>query len=373
VTDQLSAAEAARRSAHPSSASLGETLHLGPARASTLASGAALRLTVKPTLYAVTQVGRVVNLVDKDILQRTSLAGLDAPRRLSKPVAGTVCEPVQLPTCDAEWIAPGSPAHRSGATIIYFHGSAFVALGLNSHRPFASRLARATGAQVLNVAYGLRPKHDLEDAVQHGIDAYHHAISRGVDPSRIVLAGDSAGGFMAAMVAIRMRELGLPMPAGQVLMSPATDSALEPKLECARRRPDDMFPIAMARFLWRVYITRNGTHEVEDGPVDCDLTELGPFLIQVGSTEMLRHDAELLTARLREAGVRVDLQVWDRAPHVFQMIGAINADARDATRAVCDFIRTVTDTTRIDREPRRRRRGSRARMRLVVGATQREK
>src|SRR5439155_17058513 len=105
----VSVAEVASRSAHPSADPLGQTVHFGPARVSTLASGLALRLTVKPSLYAVTQVGRVVNLLDKDILQRTSLAGIDASPRLSKPVAGTACEPVRLPTCDAEWIVPSSP------------------------------------------------------------------------------------------------------------------------------------------------------------------------------------------------------------------------------------------------------------------------
>jgi len=360
VTDQSELA----RAAHPSAQPLGQTVHFGPARVSTLASGMALRLTVKPSLYFATQVGRVVNAVDQDVLQRTSLAGVDAPPRLSKAVPETTCEPVRLPTCDAEWIIPSSPAARSGATVIYFHGSAFIVLGLNSHRPFVSRLARATGASVLNVAYGLRPLHNLEDAVQHGIDAYEHAIDRGADPSRIVLAGDSAGGFMAAMVAIRMRELGLPLPVGQVLLSPATDSRLEPKLECARRHPDDMFPLAMAKFLWHVYIARNGTHQVEDGPVDSDLTGLGPFLIQVGSTELLLHDAELLTTRLRAAGVRADLQVFDRAPHVFQLSTQINADARDAMRNVHDFIRTVTETPRVARHASNRR-SQRRRLRIV--------
>lgn len=360
MTDDGLAAGTAR-AAHPSAVPLGETVRFGPARVSTRASGLALRTTVKPALYTLTQLGRVVDRIDPDILQRTSLARFDAPPRLSRAVPGTTVTPVCLPTYDAEWIVPTAPARRTGATVIYFHGSAFIALGLNSHRPFVSRLARATGASVLNVAYGLRPQTNLDEAVQHGIDAYEHAVAAGADPARIVLAGDSAGGFMAAMVAIRLRELGLPLPAGQVLLSPATDSALAPKLAAARRQRDDMFPIAMIRFVYRIYISRNGTHDIEAGPVDHDLGGLGPFLIQVGSTEFLRPDAELLTRRLRESGVAADLHVWDRAPHVFQLSAPINADARDATRAVCEFIRRVTDTSDVGRVHR----GSRRRLRLV--------
>ncbi len=87
--------------------------------------------------------------------------------------------------------------------IVYFHGSALVTLGLNSHRRFVSRLSATTGAKVFNVGYRLAPQASIEEAVADGVDGYRYVLSHGFDPDRIVLAGDSAGGLMAADVASR--------------------------------------------------------------------------------------------------------------------------------------------------------------------------
>ena len=90
-----------------------------------------------------------------------------------------------------------SAARDSDRVVIYFHGSALVTLGLNSHRRFVSKLSQCTGARVLNVAYRLAPQVVIEEAVSDGFDAYRYVISLGFSPDRIVLAGDSAGGLIA--------------------------------------------------------------------------------------------------------------------------------------------------------------------------------
>jgi acetyl esterase/lipase len=331
---------------------LGQTKLIGPAHPTTKLAALACRTMGKPVIFSATMAGKVINGFDANILQSVSLAGLDAPRLLSPPAVGTTVRRVLLPSCKAEWIHP-TGRRTSRAAIVYFHGSAFVALGLNSHRPFVSRLVRMSGVPALNVDYGLRPLADLEDAVQQGVDAYEHVLRRGVDPSRVVFAGDSAGGFLAALVAIRLRDLGKPRPAGQILLSPVTDNDMEPKLTAARARPDDMFPMATLRFLHEVYITRNGAVEADRGPAQHDLAGLAPFLIQVGSNEMLRPDAELLTARLRASGVHADLEVWDSAPHVFQIGGQL-VDAQSATRSIVSYLTRMTQSG--PAQPARRRR-----------------
>ena len=73
-----------------------------------------------------------------------------------------------------------APAARdSERVIVYFHGSALVTLGLNSHRRFVSKLSAATGAQVFNVGYRLAPQVSIEEAVSDGLDAYRYVLSRG--------------------------------------------------------------------------------------------------------------------------------------------------------------------------------------------------
>ncbi|HSV38492.1 MAG TPA: alpha/beta hydrolase [Nocardioidaceae bacterium] len=322
---------------------LGETRTHGPAHPATRLSSVACRALVKPAILGGTLVGLTVNRVAPQVLQRTSLAWIDAPRLLAPPVSGVRVRRVQLPTCRAEWLQPRP--RRTSAAIIYFHGSAFIVGGLNSHRPFASRLAALSDVPVLNVAYSMRPKGELEDAIQQGVDAYHHAVSRGADPRRIILAGDSAGGFMAAMVAIRLRDLGLPQPAGQVLLSPVTDNHMESKLDGVGRWGDAMFPRATLQFINHVYIRRNGTVEADAGPAQLELAGLAPFLIHVGSGEVLRNDAELLTERLRASGVHAELDIYDQAPHVFQLTAPVNPDANAAVRSIVDFVQRTTQTS----------------------------
>jgi acetyl esterase/lipase len=332
---------------------VGETTELGPASLSTKCAAWGLRTTVKPGILAVTCLGRAVNGMNPRILQSVSLAGLDAPRWFTGPVSGTGTRRVALPTCDAEWIVPLG-GRETKATLIYFHGSAFVALGLNSHRPLVSRLVRESGAPALNVAYGLRPVSELEQAIEQGVDAYLHAVAHGASPHNIVLAGDSAGGFIATLVALRIRDLGYPRPAGQVPLSPATDRNMEPKYAASKRVPDDVFPAATLKFLHDVYFTRNGTVEADQGPVELDLTGLAPFLIQVGSREVLRPDAELLAARLRSSGVHADLEIWDRAPHVFQMLAPFSQDATRAIDNIVAFVRDAGSCHEADRPDRHR-------------------
>jgi acetyl esterase/lipase len=337
--------------ADPSSG-LGTDDFRGPSGPITKATALFARRTIKPTLYGVTQVGRVINWIAPAAVQRTSLAFVDVPAALAQPVRGTECEPVQLSTCKAEWVRPSAVAARSGATVIYFHGSAFIVFGLNSHRPMVSRLARMTGASVLSVGYRMRPTAELEDAIEDGVAAWHHAVESGADPAKIVLAGDSAGGFMAAMLALRLKELGLTLPAGQALMSAATDHRIEPKLAGVEAGGEDIFPRATVEFIYDVYITRNGTELPPPGPADGDLAGLGPFLIQCGSGEMLLGDSTLLAHRLRAAGVRADVQIWDSAIHVFQFMAGIDPDARRALGEVAKFITAVTATNRPRAVPR---------------------
>src|SRR5690242_18968011 len=105
------------------------------------------------------------------------------------------------------------------------------------------------------------------------------------------------------MTAVAVRDLGLAPPAGCELLSAATDSDMMPKYEAAQRIPDAMSPFEFLRMINEVFLLRNGGREATPSPVDADLRDLGPFLLQVGSEEALRPDSELLAERLAAAGV----------------------------------------------------------------------
>jgi len=312
---------------------------MGTANWHSVAEGYLLK-AMKPILFVLANVLLAVNRRNPQAVLNRSYDGAERALGWVRGVRGTSTEPVRLPNCPAEWVW-NSRSAADGPVVIYFHGSAFIALGLNSHRPLVSTIARDSGARVLNVGYRLCPRSLVEDAIDDGVDAYRYVLARGVKPENIVVAGDSAGGFIAAMTAAAVRDLGLTPPAGAVLLSAATDSDMEPKYQAAQNVADAMFPVNFLRLISEVFLLRNGTRGPIPSPVDADLRGLGPFLLQVGSQEMLRPDSELLAQRLAEAGVPVRLQVFDRAVHVFQAFAFSNPDARRALGQVAEFIKSV--------------------------------
>jgi acetyl esterase/lipase len=318
-----------------------ETSHFGPAcwQSSLLALLSAI--FVRPVLAALTILGLIVNRFRPEAMQRARLDVIDKPLRVIPALPGTEVTPVALPHCTAEWVVAPA-ACDSDRVIVYFHGSALVTLGLNSHRRFVSKLSAATGAQVFNVGYRLAPQVSIEDAVSDGLDAYRYVLSHGFAADRIVLAGDSAGGLMAADAALAARDAGLPVPAGQALLSPLTSADMSLKYRALKEHRDALFPFMTVKFIYDVFATVNGTRPPPLMPPEADLHGLGPFLLQVGTHEMLLNDTFALAERLRAHNVPVWVQVWHKAMHMFQLGFDVNPDARSAVDEVAAFIRHVT-------------------------------
>ncbi|WP_442928729.1 alpha/beta hydrolase [Mycobacterium sp. Root265] len=317
------------------------TVSFGPASWQSRALGVSTALTLRPVLGLLTLIGLLINRIWPAGLQRAHLDTIDRPLRLIRPLPGTVVTPERLPHCPAEWVA-APVATDSDQVIIYFHGSALVTLGLNSHRRFVSKLSAATGARVLNVGYRLAPQASIDEAVEDGLDAYRHALALGFQPGRIVLAGDSAGGLIAADTALAIRDAGLTVPAGQVLLSALTSADMDLKYRALRDHKDVLFPFMTVKFIYDVFATVNGTRPVPIMPAESNAAGLGPFLLQIGTNEMLRNDTFVLADQLTAAGVDVWVQVWDKAMHMFQLSFDVNPDARRAVEEIASFIGHVT-------------------------------
>jgi epsilon-lactone hydrolase len=317
------------------------TAHFGPASWQARLLAVLSAIFVRPVLATLTIIGMIVNRVRPEAVQRARLDMIDRPLRVIPALPGTDVTPVALPHCPAEWVV-APEAQRSERVIVYFHGSALVTLGLNSHRRFVSKLSQQTGAQVFNVGYRLAPQVSIEEAVSDGLDAYRYVLSRGFSADRIVLAGDSAGGLMAADTALAAREARLPVPAGQALLSPLTSADMGLKYRALKDHRDALFPFMTVKFIYDVFATVNGTRLPPLMPPEADLHGLGPFLLQVGTDEMLLNDTFALAERLRAHGVPVWVQVWHKAMHMFQLSFDVNPDARRAVDEVAAFIRDAT-------------------------------
>ncbi|WP_420753539.1 alpha/beta hydrolase [Rhodococcus sp. O3] len=264
------------------------------------------------------------------------------------PVPGTRRWPVKLPTCPAEYLAgPGVDTAVPGGqtTILYLHGGAFLCCGLGTHRQMVSRISAATGAPVLNVGYRMLRGHPIRHSVEDGVAGLRWLLAQGVPIERIVIAGDSAGGFLSFAVALESLRLGLGRPAGIVALSPLTDLDPHGKLDHPNSRHCALFPRravpALASLIERVDTARGAGHEPVGSPVDADLRGMPPTLIQTGSHEMTFADAELMAHRLGAAGVPCELQIWERQVHVFQAASAVVPEGARAVAEIGSFVRAL--------------------------------
>jgi acetyl esterase/lipase len=286
------------------------------------------------------------------------LAGL-LPR--SGPAAEI--ERIELDNCPAERIrSAGASGDRA---ILYLHGGAFFTCGLNTHRSFATRLSKAADACVLNVGYRLLPSHQISDAIDDGISALRWLRRRGYDGERIVIAGDSAGGYLAFMTALQAIQDHIAHPAGVATISPFTDPDPARKLCHRNANRCSMFTrralTVFDRYLQQAQLWDRPDHSSGRAlaPVDADLSVLPPVTIHASSDELLCADAELMAERLGDAGIRCDLHLWDGQIHDFPIAADVLPEGRRAIRYIGDFVKEVTAEpdelrSRRQREPRAR-------------------
>jgi monoterpene epsilon-lactone hydrolase len=259
------------------------------------------------------------------------------------------------PPIDGEWVrtvdgAGGEAANgtsngaTNGATngaLLYLHGGAYVFCSPRTHRVLTSRLAVDTGLPVLAPKYRLAPEHPFPAALDDALAAYQWLLAQGIPAGRIVVAGDSAGGHLAATLAAELCRTGRPAPAGIVLFSPWADLTCELSLEWDRECRDPYIVPALGRRFGMLYA---GEHDFEDprlALLRCTTTGLPPFLIQAGGADALRSDAEHLADVLTEIGVSCELQIWSGQMHVFQVLHMLLPEARAAMREAGRFVRTV--------------------------------
>lgn len=195
-------------------------------------------------------------------------------------------------------IRPDTPGPHK--VVLFLHGGGWVVCSNDTHQPLAIAIARATGAAVVMVDYRLAPEHPfpvpLADCLV-GLDwVRDHGAGHGLDPSRIVVAGDSAGGNLAAVVAAHAPDL-----AGQWLIYPVTDHP-DPAAYPSYTENDAGYGLSTAamRWYWSLY-AGNGP---DARPMQrSDLAGLPPALVQTAQYDVLRDEGEAYAARLSAAGV----------------------------------------------------------------------
>jgi monoterpene epsilon-lactone hydrolase len=238
-----------------------------------------------------------------------------------------------------EWLEPSGGRRPAASTLLYLHGGGYYFCSPRSHRSLVFALATRAGGPVFSVDYRLAPEHRFPAALDDALAAYRLLVAGGTPPESIVVAGDSAGGGLALATLVALRDAGDPLPAGGLLFSPWTDLAARGATLRTNDGADPMFSGAAIGRAARVYLgDADATHPYAS-PVYADLQGLPPLFIQAGSTEVLLDDARRVAANAKAVGVDVELQIWKKMPHVWQIFAPFIPEARQALDAAATFVR----------------------------------
>lgn len=259
-----------------------------------------------------------------------------------RPVEGTTFERVTLPHCKAEAVRTPSVEDR---VVVYLHGGAFVVGGRFLHRQLVSRIAERTRATVYSVEYRQLPQHPVSSSVADALDAYKHVLASGVPASKVMVMGDSAGGYLTFQLALAAEREGLPLPAGLVAMSPLIDFDGTVKLAAPSAETCALFPPncfdGLGKVVLRASLRAGESVSLPEAPSRAELARMPRTLIQASSAEMVYPDAESMTAALANAGAEVELQVWDHQVHIFQAAAGLLPEADQALDEIAAFTDAV--------------------------------
>uniref|UniRef100_A0AAU2JLI0 Alpha/beta hydrolase n=1 Tax=Streptomyces sp. NBC_00049 TaxID=2903617 RepID=A0AAU2JLI0_9ACTN len=219
-------------------------------------------------------------------------------------------------------------------TVVFCHGGGFVLCDLDTHDTTARNISRAAGAAVVSVDYRRAPEHRFPAAVEDAHAALcwagEHIEELGGAPEALVVAGDSAGGNLAAASLLLARERGGPAVALQVLIYPALDAAQD--TESYRTDAEGCFlTAAHMRWFWEQYLGPggDGTHPLAS-PLGADPAGLPPAHLVVAGCDPLRDDARAYGRRLAESGVPAVVDGHPGMFHGFLALAGVLPQAREA-------------------------------------------
>ena len=248
-------------------------------------------------------------------------------------------EPVSANGVKAEWTS--TPQADPANAILYLHGGGYVICSLDSHRHLAAEVGRASGARTLAIDYRLAPENLFPAPIEDTVAAYRYLLDSGIKPSRIALAGDSAGGGLVVGALLAIREAGLPLPACGWCISPWVDMEALGQSFTDRAEADPTVQKATILMMAEWYMGGADPRHPHAAPIHGDLRGLPPLLIQVGASETLLDDSVALARKAGAADVPVDLQIWPEMIHIWHIYFPLLSAARRAIQSGGHFVRNA--------------------------------
>ncbi len=265
--------------------------------------------------------------IDEAMAQMPLAEGTVAEPFVRSGVAGIECRPVEL--------ADDAPI------VLYFHGGGFRIASALAYRSYGSHLAAVLGARVLLVEYRLAPEHKFPKAVDDCFAVWESLLAEGIDTGRIVIAGDSAGGGLAASVTMHTLADGV-LPAGVICCSPWVDLTITADTYDTNAESDKLFSRTSAEEAAPAYLGGADPMNPIASPLFGDWDGAPPLLILVGDAEVLLDDSRKLADVAKAAGVDVTLSIYPEMPHIWTMSYPAFPEAVEGVTEMAEFVARVT-------------------------------
>lgn len=287
-------------------------------------------------------IDQVIELLKQADMGREGLsledrrASMDAMAAAFGEPQGVSREHIELAGRPAQVFKPEGkePEH----TLLYFHGGGYVMGSPNSHANLTGRFATGANARVISFDYRLAPENPFPAAVEDGVAAYKALLDEGVSPAHLAVGGDSAGGGLTFATLLKARDLGLPMPAAAIGLSPWTDLTGRSATYKTRAEADPMIEPAGITQTGQEYLGGASVENPLASPLLADLKGLPPLFLQVGDAEVLLDDSREFEKKAKAAGVDCKLEVWDRMIHVWHAFFPMLPEGEQAIEKLCGFL-----------------------------------
>ncbi len=224
--------------------------------------------------------------------------------------------------------------------ILFFHGGSFTAGSTKDHLDLCGKLSRASGSCVFSVDYRLAPEHKFPDGIEDCLMSYLWLLKQGVEPSKIVISGISAGGTLALSTLLSLRDNGVKLPKAAVFMSPVVDMLFEGHSMVKNKGKDWITSERLERSR-KVYLKGNNLTQPLASPIYADLHGLPPIMIQVGSHELLLDDIIKFHKKAVNSDVEVTFELWKDMFHNFQVFSSSLEEGQNAIDSAGAYIKRM--------------------------------
>lgn len=215
--------------------------------------------------------------------------------------------------------APGAAPAEQRRTVLHFHGGGYMLGSAKGSVEYAGRLAKAVRGDCVTVDYRLAPENPYPAALDDAVDAYRGLVNSGVDPSRILLSGESSGAGLALALALTLKMAGDTQPAGIIAICPFADLTLSGASIKEFAGQDPAANRDTLAFMAASYFQEHEPRDPLVSPLFGDLKGLPPLFLSAVEGESLYSDSSRLLERAREAGVDVTMVPVKDSVHVYTL------------------------------------------------------